>query len=100
MLEAWGPSGPCNEAAAAGHRDVHNGSMGSVGDFLVDTLTAQSLELPPQAAKVHAAMRIKCHDWHFPWFLIAMPHRPTVLLQAKDTCSGIKCPCLAKMQRM
>ena len=59
MLEAWGPGGPCNEAAAAGHRDVQNSSTSSVGDFLVDTLTAQSLELPPQAAKVHGAMQIK-----------------------------------------
>lgn len=32
----------------------------TVGDYLVDSLTAQSLDLPPQAAKVHFSVCVHC----------------------------------------
>lgn len=36
-------------------QEPEQGERVTVGDFLVDSLTAQSLDLPPQAAKVHSS---------------------------------------------
>ena len=44
---------PAAEEAAQGERVT-------VGDFLVESLTAQSLDLPPQAAKVNLVMPAIC----------------------------------------
>lgn len=57
------PARGARGGSAAGEQRV------TVGDYLADSLTAQSLDLPPQAAKVGPALPLRCRSWPPVWLL-------------------------------